>query len=107
MIVKQRFSKDPVTGLPLEVDIMDARGKKVFEQKMALPESHFFELDFPLSETAATGQYEILLYTGKEILLGSKSVHVQEFLPDRLKIEALFTPDDHLAWLKPEGLLPE
>lgn len=111
-IVKNSFAADLAPGLPLEAVITDPQGATVFNQKLRLPPSHFFSLDYLLPPTASTGKYTVKLYVVKdnklEHLLGHHSLRVEEFLPDRLKMQAHFVSAAQtggpLAWLSPEDL---
>lgn len=109
MIVKNSFSRDANPGLPLEVVITDPRGVTVLNQKMTLPKSNFITLDYHFVQTALTGQYNVKLFIvkddKKDHLLGYESVHVEEFLPDRLKVEASLVPDEkERYWHPTKGL---
>lgn len=113
MIVKNRFAKDPIPGLPLKAVITDPRGNTIWEKKLALPASHFLSLDYFFPLSAPTGQYTINLYVVKDQkrdhLLGSKTVRVEEFLPDRMKMQAHLVSADAMqkkeaGWLSPAGL---
>ncbi|MFI5343001.1 MAG: alpha-2-macroglobulin [Chlamydiales bacterium] len=108
-IVKNRFASDPAPGLPLEAVLTDLRGAIVLDQKMSLPASHFFSLSYLLPQTSPTGQYHLNLYIVKdnkqEQLLGFKTLRIEEFLPDRLKMEAQFVENSSpLGWLSPDNL---
>lgn len=108
MIVKQSYAQAAPAGLPLEETISDPRGNTILDQKFNLPASNFTSLDFTTEPTSPTGQYTINLYTVKDgkmdNLLGTTSIQVQEFLPDRMKINAQFIPTPQAGWVSPEGL---
>lgn len=108
IIIKNRFAQDPIPGLPLEAIITDPRGHTVWEQKLTLPSSHFLTLDYAFPLTALTGHYTVNLYVVKDQqrhhLLGSKTVRVEEFLPDRMKMQAYLTSESSTGWLSPTGL---
>jgi uncharacterized protein YfaS (alpha-2-macroglobulin family) len=111
-IVKNSFAADLAPGLPLEAVITDPQGATVFNQKISLPQGHFFSLDYSIPSTASIGKYTVKLYVVKdnklEHLLGYSSLRVEEFLPDRLKMQAHLVPaaqtDAALAWLSPDDL---
>lgn len=108
IIVKQLFLKPQPAGLPLEAIITDPRGTTVLDQKISLPESGYFTLDYQPAATATTGQYSINLFIVKDgrtgSLLGSTNVQVHEFLPDRMKITTQFSSTQPQGWISPEGL---
>lgn len=94
IIVKQPFAQTAPAGLPLEETVTDPRGNTVLDQKFTLPASNFSTLDFTTNPASPTGQYNVYLYTVKDgkpdNMLGSTTVQVQEFLPDRMRINAQF-----------------
>ena len=114
MIVKTASWAKALDGLPLEAEVLDARGLTVKKQTIRLGAGGFNELEYKTLETAPTGSYTINLYSVKDNnayqQLGSVSVKVQEFLPDRMKMKALFAKDATLypenteGWLNPKNL---
>jgi hypothetical protein len=114
MIVKTATWSKALDGLPLEAEVLDARGLTVKKQTVRLGAGGFNELEYKTLETAPTGSYTINLYSVKDNnayqQLGSVTVKVQEFLPDRMKVKALFAKDTTLypenteGWLNPKDL---
>ncbi len=91
LVVKQRNWLGKLAGLPIETEVIDARDLKVQTKKMALPASGFAEVSYKTAYESPTGEYAINVYLVKNnkrsTLLGSTTVNVKEFLPDRMKIE--------------------
>ena len=108
MIVKARGWTRNLTGLPLEATVTDPRGLVIRRQKLRLGAAGFEELRHTTSENALTGRYGINLHVVKDNqaggLLGSTSVRVREFLPDRMKIRAALSARAPHGWVSPEGL---
>ena len=118
VIVKTATWEKALDGLPLEAEILDARGLTVKKQTIHLGAGGFNELDYKTLETAPTGTYKVNVYSVKDNnayqQLGSVSVKVQEFLPDRMKIKTLFArdinggatlyPENNEGWLNPKDL---
>lgn len=108
MIVKQAYVLPQPAGLPLDVTIIDPRGVTVKEQKISLDDSGFFAIDFQTNETAPTGQYLINLSIVKDnhasSLIGSMTINVAEFLPDRMRITAHLTSETPQGWVSPTDL---
>ena len=114
MIVKTATWAKTLDGLPLEAEVLDARGLTVKKQTIHLGANGFNELNYKTLETAPTGTYTVNLYSVKDNnayqQLGSVAVKVQEFLPDRMKVKALFARDATLladtneGWLNPKDL---
>ncbi len=113
-IVKTASWSRALDGLPLEAEVLDARGLIVKKQTIRLGAGGFNELEYKTLETSPTGTYTINLYSIKDNnayqQLGTVSVKVQEFLPDRMKVKALLAKDNTLfpegneGWLNPKDL---
>jgi uncharacterized protein YfaS (alpha-2-macroglobulin family) len=104
-IVKQRNWRGRLEGLPLEAEIIDARGVKAQVRKLAVPPGNFAEMSFQTANESPTGQYQAQLYLlrdGKRgTLLGRAEFHVKEFLPDRMKIETRLSKSPSAGWIDP------
>ncbi len=92
VIVKRRDWGALPEGVPLETEVLDARGLVVQVKRHALPASGFIEFDYATAYESPTGPWTLNVFLtradGKRgTLLGTASVQVKEFLPDRLKIE--------------------
>ncbi len=109
MIVKQAYAQAQPAGLPLEVIVTDPRGTTIQNQKFTLDASGYLSFDFQTNATSPTGQYLINVYIVKDShadsFLGSTTVRVAEFLPDRLRINANFSQSQTPGWISPNNLL--
>ncbi|MDH5395917.1 MAG: alpha-2-macroglobulin, partial [Gammaproteobacteria bacterium] len=108
MIVRSGDWNKELEGLPMEVIINDARGLMVKKQKLKLDNSGFEEVNYQTETTSPTGEYQVLAYLIKDKhrrnLLGSTSVRVEEFIPDRMKIQTRFSKERESGWVSPEGI---
>ncbi|NOS74391.1 MAG: alpha-2-macroglobulin, partial [Methyloglobulus sp.] len=108
MIMKTSGWNAPLTGMPLEAEILDPRGLTVKREKLNLAAGGFNELTYSTLESSATGAYSVNLYTVKDNksaqLLGHTKVKVEEFQPDRMKIAAKFSKPATEGWLHPKDL---
>ncbi len=106
LVVKQRNWHGNLKGLPVETEVMDARGLRVQTKKMTLPETGFTELTYQTANESPTGLYAVNVYLIKNskrtTLLGSASVQVKEFLPDRMKIETRLSKSVLHGWIDPK-----
>ncbi|TBR17599.1 alpha-2-macroglobulin family protein [bacterium] len=106
LIIKSGDWERRLAGVPIEVAVTDARGLEVMRRKLALSPLGFEEVRLPTEETAPTGRWEVAAYVVKDerraALLGSASLRVEEFLPDRLRIAADLPPAR--GWLSPGGV---
>lgn len=108
MIVKQPYVMPQTPGLPLQITITDPRGVTVKDEKITLNESGYLTLDFKTDATAPTGQYHVNLFIVKDNhasnLIGSATMHVAEFLPDRLRITEHLSQESTQGWVSPNNL---
>lgn len=113
IIVKQQYAQAQAAGLPLEEEITDPSGNTVYDQKVNLSDSGLMTLDFTPDTSAPTGDYTANLYlvkdNKKDNLLGSTDVRVEEFLPDRLRMNVNFVSSQlsnisSAGWLSPDNL---
>lgn len=107
-IIKQPYVMPQSAGLPLEATIVDPRGVTVKDVKLTLDDSGYLTLDFQSYPTSPTGQYQVYLYIVKDnhasSLIGSTNIHVAEFLPDRMRINAHLSQEQPLGWISPSAL---
>jgi alpha-2-macroglobulin len=101
----------PVGGVPLEVAIRDSRGVEVLSRRVRLPSSGLLALEHATRETSPTGTWHASLYIVRDDrrarAIGSTSVRVEEFLPDRMRVKARFTPTPSRGWVSPAELRAE
>ncbi len=107
-VIKQRNWLGKLAGLPIETEIIDARDLKVQTKKMALPASGFAEVTYKTAYESPTGEYSISVYLVKNdkrsTLLGTTTVNVKEFLPDRMKIETRLSKTSAKGWVDPREM---
>ncbi len=108
LVVKQRNWQAHLAGLPLETEVVDARDLKVQSKKIALPAVGFAEVSYRTAYESPTGEYTINVYLVKNdkrsTLLGSTTVNVKEFLPDRMKIETRLSKASARGWVDPKEM---
>lgn len=102
-------------GELVNIEIRDARGKVFLTQDQKIQNYGLNTLTFDLSYAAPTGSYSISVssyqtrsnlkgdYTYKT-RLGSHTIKVQEFLPDKMKIAASFNKGSQKLWISPKNL---
>ncbi|MGD0338839.1 MAG: alpha-2-macroglobulin [Bacteroidota bacterium] len=72
--------------MPVHVKIFNPQGTVVKEIQCTLNDEGSFETNYQTLMTAETGDYRFEVYTGNGSFLGSYSVSVEDFVPDRLKV---------------------
>jgi len=107
-VIKQRNWQGHLAGLPVEMEVIDSRAVTVQTKKIALPAVGFAESSFTTSYESSTGEYSINVYLVKNnkrsTLLGSTTVNVKEFLPDRMKIETRLSKSSPHGWVDPKEM---
>lgn len=108
LIVRAASWTRSVVGVPLQAEIVDPRGMTVKQLPMSMDASGFGELDYAPAETAPTGTWTVNLYIVKDgkaaAQIGSTTVQVKEFLPDRMKVEAKLAGQVTEGWVKPDQI---
>ena len=72
--------------VPLITKIITPTGKVFEEFKKDLNEQGSFEISFTLPTFAQTGGYSADVYTGDKQLIGSYKFSVEEFVPDKIRV---------------------
>jgi uncharacterized protein YfaS (alpha-2-macroglobulin family) len=107
-LVRSSNLSEDLAGLPLELVITDARGMEVKRQRFKLGPSGLEEFSHRTREESPTGSYGVALYTVKDGRadgqIGSTTVTVREFLPDRMVIHTKFSEENPTGWVAPKGL---
>ncbi|VVC77248.1 hypothetical protein AQUSIP_25750 [Aquicella siphonis] len=108
MIVKRPYVLPQPAGLPLQATVVDPRGVTAKDVKMTLDDSGYLTLDFQTLATSPTGQYQVYLYIVKDnhasSLIGSTTLRVEEFLPDRMRISTHLSAEPSPGWISPQAL---
>ncbi|MFP2907962.1 alpha-2-macroglobulin [Pyxidicoccus sp. 3LFB2] len=108
MVVKRADLRRAPKDLPLEVTVTDPRGQLVHRQLLSLSATGLEKLEYTTEETSPTGNYQVDLFVVQDGyrngLLGSTSVRVEEFLPDRMRIVTRFNTEDVDGWVSPKDL---
>ncbi|MFP5419494.1 MAG: alpha-2-macroglobulin family protein [Gammaproteobacteria bacterium] len=115
-IVKSGDWAQSATGLPVEAEIIDARGLLVKRETLTVGRAGMAEITYTSSDSSPTGNYTVNLNLAREtgrneantetapLRLGTVTVKVQEFLPDRMKVKAGLSVPASAGWVHPDGL---
>ncbi|MEP7083646.1 MAG: MG2 domain-containing protein, partial [Betaproteobacteria bacterium] len=108
MIVKAADWTRKLAGIPLEAELLDARGLTVRRERIRLSPMGFEEFRHTTQDSAPTGDYSLNLYIVKDGRpdgqIGSLVVKVQEFAPDRLKMSTRLSSEAVEGWVSPAEL---
>lgn len=111
VILRSKKGKSAAQKPPLEWVVTDPRGTVILREKITIKGSDLKDLRFSTEPTSPTGVYDIRIYLIKketphrEIeLIGSQTVKVEEFQPDRLKIQVHLEPEKLIGWISPQEM---
>jgi uncharacterized protein YfaS (alpha-2-macroglobulin family) len=91
-VVRTDDWRTPPAGLPVKVRLLLPTGKEYANLGEKLNAAGAVASRFILPATVMTGLYTLEVMTGNDILLTSKQVSVEEFIPDRLKVTVSAAP---------------
>ncbi len=77
-----------VGQIPVKWKILMPNGRTLIEKQNRLSKEGTFAATIPLPSTSVTGSYTIEVYTSNDVLLCSRSINVEEFMPQRIKVES-------------------
>lgn len=75
-----------VKDIPVFIKIITPTGRTFDEFKKDLNDQGSFDLSFTLPEYAQTGNYAADVYTGSKQMIGSYKFSVEEFVPDKIRL---------------------
>ncbi len=77
----------PIADIPVKIRLLDPVGKEFTSRKGILTKEGSFTTAIAMPAAALTGQYTAEVLSANNIILGSKGIFVEEFMPDRIKVE--------------------
>ncbi|MES1217034.1 MAG: MG2 domain-containing protein [Bacteroidota bacterium] len=72
--------------IPLKMKFLMPNGKELKSFRKNLNEEGSLEGNIDIATSAITGSYTLEVYTSNDVLLASKNFSVEEFVPDRIKV---------------------
>lgn len=112
-IVRAQNWAHSLAGITLEAEIYDPKSNLVFKKSIILDKSGFNEISYKTNYASPTGDWYINLYLKNDdkeesrILLGTSSVVIREFEPDKTTVSLKILPQIKDGWLKPEQVQAE
>ena len=91
--IVRNLTKELPAQFPVRLKIFSPQGTVVQEQQLKLNEEGSFESSYLTQMTSQTGQYRFELHTGNNLFLSSYTVSVEDFVPDRLKVNLTASHD--------------
>jgi hypothetical protein len=86
VVIRDNQWKSP-GELPVKMKLLMPNGKELITFRKNLNEQGSLEASVDIATAAITGSYTLEVYTSNDVLLATKSFHVEEFVPDRIKVE--------------------
>jgi len=77
---------DVVKNIPIKIKLLAPNGREYLNQRHQLNASGAAETMFYIPRQAMTGSYVIEVYAANDVLLASRRISVEEFVPDRIKV---------------------
>lgn len=85
VVIRDRDWKSP-GDMPLKMKFLMPNGKELKSFRKSLNEEGSVEGSVDISTAAITGSYTLEVYTSNDILLAAKNFSIEEFVPDRIRV---------------------
>ncbi len=82
--------------LPMIMKFITPGGKTLKTARKLLNGHGSFEMQIELLPSAMTGSYTVEVYTSNNMMLGSKRISVEEFVPDRIKVDVSLDKENYM-----------
>lgn len=79
---------NPIANQPIKVKVYLPDGNLLKSERGNLNEEGSFESKVKLMDAGVTGYYTIEVTTANDVILSSKRISVEDFMPDRIKVSA-------------------
>ena len=87
-VITRNWNWENPGEIPLKLKFLLPNGKELKTMQKTLNDEGSLETQIQLSTSAITGSYSLEVYTSNDVLLTSKNVQVEEFMPDRIKVSS-------------------
>lgn len=77
----------PAAAMPVKLKVLMPNGSELKSQRLTLNKQGAVSSSVLLAQGAVTGFYTMELYNANDVLLNSRSVSVEEFMPDRIDVK--------------------
>ncbi|RRA98582.1 alpha-2-macroglobulin family protein [Larkinella rosea] len=79
---------ESVGEIPLKIKVLSPNGKEYRVLRQTTNEQGAVATDVPIDPAAVTGTYITEIYNANDVLLASRNISIEEFIPDRIRVEA-------------------
>ncbi|MEO9852572.1 MAG: MG2 domain-containing protein [Reichenbachiella sp.] len=80
--------------IPVKIVFQTPDGRDYKTARKTLNEHGAFEVSHALSPSAQTGSHTVRVYTANDVYLSSRNIRVEEFMPDRIKVDVAIDNTD-------------
>ena len=87
VILRDRSWKSP-GEIPVKIKFLLPNGKEFKSFRKSLNEQGAAEGSIDVPTSGITGSYSLELYSSNDVLLATKNIMIEEFVPDRIKVSA-------------------
>ena len=87
-VITRNWNWENPGEIPLKLKFLLPNGKELKTMQKTLNDEGSLETQIQLSPSAITGSYSLEVYTSNDVLLTSKNVQIEEFMPDRIKVSS-------------------
>lgn len=107
-VIKNNSFKS-LAGVPVRIEISNARGRTIMEKNLSLQSDGLLDLSYDIPSTAPVGEYDIRVYSlnvraKPQDTLGRTTFQVAEFVPDTMKIMAHISNTTDNGWISPDAI---
>lgn len=78
---------ESVGEIPVKIRLLQPNGRELQSFRLTTNDQGAAGLDLPLDRAAVTGRYTAEVYNGSDVLLASYPFGVEEFMPDRIRVD--------------------
>lgn len=93
--------RDPKTQVPppfpFRLIMRDPQGRLVTEMKLNTKDGMLTTVDYAIPDFASTGRYTVVAQIGDDYEIGNATFQVEEFMPDRIKVELTTARDSYMT----------
>lgn len=93
-VVRQQNWKS-VGEIPLKIKVILPNGKELKTFRVTTNGQGAVETSVALDKAAVTGGYSVEVYNANDVLLTSKKLSIEEFMPDRIKVDVKANQDHY------------
>lgn len=87
---------DVVGSIPIKIKLIAPNGREYLNVRKQLNASGAAATDFYIPVQALTGTYTIEVYSANDVVLASRKISVEEFVPDRIKVNSTLNKNVYL-----------